>query len=60
MKIVWICLLIYSNPGGSYGPAVSVVDNLATVEDCHRVGTTWKKVNSWDGMTYRYVQVRKK
>jgi hypothetical protein len=59
MNTVWICLLIFSSAGSSYGPAVAVVDNLATVQDCRRVGQIWLGINGY-GNKYRCIQVRKK
>lgn len=64
MVKVWICIVFYSSMGGSYGPAVATVDNLARVEDCHRVGKSWKSINTWAGdrvnaFSYRCVEVLK-
>lgn len=58
MVKVWICILFYVSMGGSYSPAIAPVDNLARVEDCRRVGESWRKASHQYG-SYRCVEVYK-
>lgn len=58
MVKVWICILLYYQSASSYGPAATVVDNLARVEDCHRVGKNWRNATDQYG-TYRCIEVLK-
>ena len=58
MAKVWICILYFYHPGSSYGPAATIVQNLARVEDCHRVGKSWKNATENWG-SYRCIEVLK-
>ena len=57
---VWVCILmtLADGTGSSYSPASTVVDNVARVQDCHRLGKIWKEAMGVYA-TYRCVEVYK-